>query len=207
MAGHAQYLQNGGGMASLARDRNAGPNRDGHFLMTLFSGRHAMLAAIMAGALALGGCHKAGETTAGAALPEGLAGVRAAIVARNYAQAETLAQDFVRGHPGDAAAQFELARAEALLGNQGKALDALEAAVNAGLPDAAHALDDPAFAALAGDPRLAALREKAAPRSAQADAGPGTTLNAGSGADAVSIHEDAGGTHIQAGDVKLDTDY
>ena len=169
--------------------------------------RQAMLAAMMAGALALGGCHKAGEAAGAAALPEGLAGVRAAIVARNYAQAETLALDFVRGHPGDAAGQFELARAEALLGNQGKALDALEAAVKAGLPDAAHALDDPAFAALAGDQRLAALREKAAPRPAAvgAGAGAGTRLSAGSGADAVAIHEDAGGTHIQAGDVTLDT--
>lgn len=164
-------------------------------------GRQAMLAAMMSGALALGGCHKAGQTDT--ALPEGLAGVRAAIVARNYAQAETLALDFVRGHPGDGAGQFELARAEALLGNQGKALDALEAAINKGLPDAAHALDDPAFAALAGDRRLTALREKATPRPVAR----GATLNAGSGADAVAIHEDAGGTHIQAGDVKLDTDY
>jgi hypothetical protein len=85
----------------------------------------------------------------------------------------------------------------------GKALDALEAAINEGLPDAAHALDDPAFAALAGDRRLTALREKATPRPVAR----GATLNAGSGADAVAIHEDAGGTHIQAGDVKLDTDY
>lgn len=87
--------------------------------MHFTSVRQAMPAAMMAGALALAGCHKAGETAAGAAPSQGLAGGR----------------------------------------------------------------------------------EQAPPRAAPT----GTTLNAGSGADAVSIREDAGGTHIQAGDVTLDT--
>jgi hypothetical protein len=168
--------------------------------MNRVMGRQAMLAAMMSGALALGGAIRRGRPIP--PCPKGWR-VCARRSWRNYAQAETLALDFVRGHPGDGAGQFELARTEALLGNQGKALDALEAAINEGLPDAAHALDDPAFAALAGDRRLTALREKATPRPVAR----GATLNAGSGADAVAIHEDAGGTHIQAGDVKLDTDY
>ena len=88
-----------------------------------------------------------------------LAAIRAAIVARNYGDAVQLAQQAVTAHPGDAAAQYQLARAEALTGNQGKALDALDAAVRAGLADPATALADPAFDIIRGGERFAAIEE------------------------------------------------
>jgi hypothetical protein len=133
----------------------------------------------------------------------GLPAVRAAIVARNYAEAADLARKEVASRPADPAAQFELARAEALAGNQGRAIDALDLAVRDGLADAARAVEDPAFDALRDDDRFVALVERAAPGSH----GGGDNAEVSRGADAVQIHESAGGTHIRAGDVKLDTDF
>jgi hypothetical protein len=139
----------------------------------------------------------------------GLAGVRSAIVARDFAEAVTLAAAEVVAHPKDPTARFEQARAEALVGNQGRALAGLDQAIALGLPDAARALEDPAFAALRGSEQFVALADRASPTVS--DAG-GTTIVAGRGRrasnDSVVLHErDGGGTHIEAGDVVLDTDF
>ncbi|WCT80250.1 TPR end-of-group domain-containing protein [Novosphingobium humi] len=107
--------------------------------------------------------------------------------------------------PRDPAVQYELARAEALSGNRGKALDALENAMKSGLGDAAHALDDRAFDTIRDDPRFTALANRASPASGAG--GSDAALAAGSGANHVEIREGANGTHIQAGDVKLDTNF
>lgn len=150
------------------------------------------LSLVLAVLMALSACHRDGDA------PQGVAGVRAALAARNYAEAERLGRAAAIAHPKDPAAQFELARAEALLGNQGMAMDALEAAVQAGLPDAPRAIEDPAFAALGQNERLAALRHRLAPPPA---------LLAGSGVDHVQIRRNGQGTEIQAGDVHLKTDF
>lgn len=135
---------------------------------------------------------------------QSVADIRAAIVAHNYGEAVRLATDLTKAHPKDAAARYELARAEALLGNQGNALDALEAAIRTGLGHVQSALDDPAFDAVRGTDRFAALAQGASP-SAPAS---GTRLSAGQGADRVEISEaSGGGTHIHAGDVTLDTNF
>ena len=147
-------------------------------------------------ALALGGCQKEPSATA----PEGLAAARSAIVASNYAQAVELAAKEVAKRPKDPQASYELARAEAQRGNDGLAVDALEKAVGNGLGDAANALQDPAFARIANSERFAALTLRANPAPREA-AQP--VAESGS----VTIHEDKNGTHIQAGDVHLDTDF
>lgn len=154
------------------------------------------------------GCDKLAPTADSA--PKGLAGVRAALVARNFSEAVELAAAEVKAHPKDPAAHFERARAEALAGNEGRALDALDQAVSLGLPDAARALEDPAFARIGGSDRFAALVERASPVS---DADPDEGIVASEprrrGSDqSVAIREKpGGGTHIQAGDVTLDTDF
>lgn len=146
--------------------------------------------------LALGGCYKQATTIA----PEGLDAVRAAIAASNYAQAAELAEKEVAKRPNAPQASFELARAEALRGNDGLAMDALEKAIDNGLGDAANALQDPAFGRIASSKRFAALVLRASPRPRQ-EAAPEPE------AGDVTIHEDKNGTHIQAGDVHLDTDF
>jgi hypothetical protein len=151
---------------------------------------------VLAVFVALTGCAKRP-----ADLPDGLAGMRAAITAHNYAEASTLARAEANSHAKDPAAQFELARAEALQNNEGRALDALETAVALGLPDASRALDDAAFATLAATDRFATLRHRVAPSPTPA------ALAVSNGAGRVEIREEAGGTHIQAGDVHLDTNF
>ncbi len=134
---------------------------------------------------------------------DGPSAVRAAIVARNYGQAADLARARVERTPHDAAARFELARAESLLGNDGAALDALDAAVRGGLVDVAGALADPAFERLRASDRFAAIEARALPgrRAVQ-------RLTAGEGRDAVSITTDADGREmIRAGDVTLDGNF
>jgi len=169
--------------------------------------------------VALAGCDKVAPSATDAQpaaqpdAPKGLAGVRAAIVARNFGEAVDLAAAEVKAHPKDPAAHFEQARAEALAGNEGRALDALDHAIALGLPDAARALEDPAFAQISGSDRFAVLLDRASPVAGDAPArAPTRTVVAGSprgrAGDGVSIRETAGGgTHIQAGDVVLDTDF
>lgn len=133
----------------------------------------------------------------------GLPAIRAAIVARNYGEAADLARKLVKRTPSDAAAQFELARAEALLGNGGAALDALELAVRNGLPNVAGALADPAFDTLRQDARFASIEGIADPGRR-----PVKRIAAGEGRDQVSITTDADGRDtIRAGDVTLDGDF
>lgn len=145
---------------------------------------------------------------------DGLSGVRAAIVAHNYAEAADMARTYAADNPSDPEAHFELARAEALLGNEGRALDALDLAINAGLPNAGQALKDPAFAAIRTSARFAALKERGAPAPKAAAAAVrnpepvgATVVTAGGYDDGVSISESADGTHIRAGDVTLDTNF
>lgn len=159
------------------------------------------LATVLASCITLAACDKKD-----AAAQEGLPAVRAAIVAGNYGDAAELARKQAAAHPHDPAAQFELARAEALAGNRGHALDALDAAVKAGLADAGHVLEDHAFDAIRDDQRFAALIEKATP-APSGKAPDASALAAGSGPTRVQIKDGPGGTHIQAGDVKLDTSF
>lgn len=172
--------------------------------------RGLMLVVSLALAGALAGCNF--EVVSDDA-KDGLSGVRAAIVAHNYAEAVDMARKYAADNPSDPEAHFELARAEALLGNEGRALDALDAAIKAGLPNAGQALKDPAFAAIRTSARFAALKERAtpAPKSAAVAArnlepGGATVVRAG-GNEGVSISESADGTHIRAGDVTLDTGF
>lgn len=148
-------------------------------------------------AIALIGCQaspqKASEKTATAAV-DPLAATRAAIANHNFGDALTLARQAAQATPVDPKAQYELARAEALSGNQGNALDALTAAINAGLADPAAALADPAFDALRGTERFVALTEKAQPSSLTSRA----TLKAKAG-DGVEIGSDG----VRAGDVTI----
>ncbi|WP_159983772.1 MULTISPECIES: hypothetical protein [unclassified Novosphingobium] len=183
------------------------------------SARFAVLGLCLAAALpmTLAGCDKvapAGSDVLADAQGDGLrglAGVRAAIVSRNFGEAVQLAAAEVKAHPKDPAAHFEQARAEALAGNEGRALDALDKAIALGLPDAARALEDPAFAQISGSDRFAALIDRASPVAGNGD-GTERSIVAGTprgqAGDGVSIRETAGGgTHIQAGDVVLDTDF
>lgn len=151
--------------------------------------------------LALAGCGSAvgHDARDGGSSRDPLTATRAAIVARNYGDAVQQARAAVAATPHDARAQFELARADALLGNQGEALGALEQAVTNGLADPATALADPAFDRLRDQPRFAALRDRALPGST---AGP--VLQAGTGNDGVSISGPPGHETIHAGDVALD---
>ncbi|WP_404478567.1 TPR end-of-group domain-containing protein [Novosphingobium sp. BL-52-GroH] len=181
------------------------------------SARFAALALCLGTALpmTLAGCDKVAPsgTEAQQDAPAGLAGVRAAIVARNFGEAVDLAAAEVKAHPKDAAARFEQARAEALAGNEGRALDALDQAIALGLPDAPRALEDPAFAQISGSDRFAALLDRANPVAGDAAGSAArTAIVAGSprgrAGDGVSLREKpGGGTHIQAGDVVLDTDF
>lgn len=138
---------------------------------------------------------------------ERLSAVRAAIVAHNYADAAEQARALVKQAPGDADARFELARAEALIGNEDAALDALDAAVRAGLANLPAALADPAFADLHNTDRFAAIAARAHP-GRRPTARAADRIEAGEGRDRVSITSDPDGREaIRAGNVNLDTDF
>ena len=157
---------------------------------------------VLAVLCALPSCSSASKPEAATAAVATLPAVRAAIVAGNYGEAAQSAQSYVAAHPKDPDGYFEDARAEALAGNQGRAFDALTKAVDNGLANAALALNDPAFDTIRSDDQFAALAQRATP--APRDAG---ALSAGSGADHVNISQHGGGTQIQAGDVKLNTNF
>ena len=159
---------------------------------------------ILTALVVLAGCSPASKGDQQGATAPTLPAVRAAIVAGNYGEAGQTAQNYVASHPGDPDGYFEQARAEALAGNQGRAFDSLGKAIDHGLGNAAQALDDHAFDSIRGDDRFAALVQKSspAPQSAQSAA-----VAAGSGTDHVEISSHAGGTQIQAGDVKLNTNF
>lgn len=150
--------------------------------------------------VALAGCDKGATLASG---PDGLVGVRSAITAHNYAEALDLAHIEVARRPKDPAAQFELARIEALRGNEGRALDALDSAISGGLPDASRALSDPAFSSISGSSRFAEIAERGNPLATHG----ASAQSAGADRDRVEINESANGTHIRAGDVKLNTDF
>jgi len=134
-----------------------------------------------------------------------VAGVRSAIVAGNYAEAVDMAQKLATSTPKDPSVQLELARAQALQGNQGRALDAIELAVNSGLGNASQALADPAFDRLRTNTRFVALVNRASPSAGNGENA--AVISAGSGADHVDIQDGPSGTHIHAGDVSLDTKF
>jgi len=159
---------------------------------------------VLAVLCALPACSSASKPDAAIAATVTLPSVRAAIDAGNYGEAAQSAQSYLAVHPKDPDGYFEEARAEALAGNQGRALDALAKAVDNGLANAGQALNDPAFDAIRGDDRFAALAQRATPAPRGTDA---SGLAAGSGADHVEIAQHGGGTQIQAGDVKLNTNF
>jgi len=137
--------------------------------------------------------------------------VRGAINSRDYPKAAEMARKLADRAPKDPAIQFELARAEALAGNNGSALDALNKAVSLGLADAAQAIRDPAFDSIRSDERFVAIAQRLAPvGSPAADGGQmQSTQGAEPGAPSgsVSIEESEKGTSITAGDVVLKTDF
>jgi len=151
--------------------------------------------------LALAACSPKGSPDSSATI----AGVRSAIVAGNYAEAVDSAQKLANATPKDPAVQFELARAQALQGNQGRALDAIELAIKFGLGNSSQALADPAFDGLRTNPRFVELLNRASP-SAVSDVNP-AVISAGNGADHVEIENGPSGTSIHAGDVSLDTKF
>lgn len=134
-----------------------------------------------------------------------ITGVRSAIVAGNYAEAVDIARKLANTTPKDPAVQFELARAQALQGNQGRALDAIELAVKSGLGHASQALADPAFDGLRSNNRFISLLNQASP-SAVGGGNP-AVISAGNGADHVEIKNGPSGTVVHAGDVSLDTKF
>lgn len=155
--------------------------------------------------IALASCSSANKPSANSSgAPASLPAVRAAIVAANYGEATQVAQAYIAANPKDPDGYFEDARAEALAGNQGRALDALGKAVDNGLANAAQALNDPAFGTISGDDRFAALVQRASPAPHSSD---DSALSAGSGGDHVQISRHGGGTQIQAGDVKLNSNF
>ncbi|GAA4019341.1 hypothetical protein GCM10022280_18950 [Sphingomonas swuensis] len=130
---------------------------------------------------------------------------RAAIVARNFGEAVLRASEAVDADPHDPAAHYELARAEALQGNEGRALQALRTAVDKGLADPSRALADPAFDQLQGNPEFAALEERASPMR-QATRSAQSQRPEQPDEPAVEIRENGGREVIRAGDVVIDTD-
>lgn len=145
------------------------------------------------------------------AMPEPSADdVRAAIIAGNLGEAVELAEEALGDDPGDPELHFELARAQAMMGNRGRAIDALANAVDFGLANVDAALRDPAFAEMAAMPRFIELARLAAPAQerefvrAQPEV-PVRVIEAGS--DVSISTTSSGGTVIRAGDVVLETDF
>lgn len=139
---------------------------------------------------------------------QGIDSVRSEIVARNFGRAVELAADVVASNPNDPSAYYEQARAEALAGNEGRAFDALEKAVELGLPNASTALRDAAFTSMRKSGRFANLHNKASPSP---DKSTGEAVDAlveaGPDGDVTILELPNGETHIQAGDVSLSTDF
>lgn len=160
-----------------------------------------------AGALvlvSLGGCGS-GDWSGGA---KDIDAVRSEIVARNFGRAVELAADLVEAHPTDPSAFYEQARAEALAGNEDRAFNALEKAIELGLPNAATALNDAAFTGLRRSERFAALHGKASPSPSKSSGRPVEALvEAGPDGEVTILELPNGETHIQAGDVSLSTDF
>lgn len=92
-----------------------------------------------------------------------LAEVRSAIVAHDYGAAVEQARELAIKHDDNAEVLFELARAEALLGNEGRALTALEKAIGAGLPGNGSTFRDPAFDEIRRTVRFTAIAGRANP--------------------------------------------
>ena len=145
----------------------------------------------------------------------GLAEVRSAITERNFGEAARQAREVIATDPHNPDAYFELARAEALLGNESNAFYALEAAIERGLANPHWALADPAFDGLQPSERYTALQTRASPRIegraaaaiAREEIQPNTRIGAGEGSDRVEILEGDDQSIIRAGDVVLETDF
>lgn len=139
--------------------------------------------------------------------PGTLSDVRAAIIARDYPKAAELARKLATDSPKDPAVQFELARGEALAGNAGSAVDALNQALSLGLADAARAIKDPAFESVRADERFAAIERRLNPTATESQPAstPAPANNASAGD--VSIDDSGKSSRIQAGDVVLETDF
>jgi hypothetical protein len=148
----------------------------------------------------LAGCNKNQSNASSDGDQSPLTRARAGIVAHNYGEAAKAAHDAITAAPHDPRAQLELARAEALQGNEGNALSALEQAVTDGLASPGTALADPAFDQIRDTPRFVALQSRALPG---AGAGPEQSPQAGAGNDGVSISGEPGHEVIRAGDVSI----
>lgn len=172
-------------------------------------------------ALALAGCDgmsedrttgdeisQADQAKTGLSGPEQLNAVRAAIIARNFGEAATLARAAVTNNPEDPEVQLLLARAEALLGNSGNALHALERAVTAGIAKPAEAILDSAFDSLRNDSRFAAIEALVQP-AAKVDAPmpPKRQSAPVSERPEVEIGTRNGKDYIRAGDIVIDGNF
>lgn len=167
--------------------------------------------------LALTGCDGVGKnnqsgsvdqpTGSTSSSAERMNAIRAALVARNFGEAATLARSLVNDAPGDPEAQLLLARAEALLGNIGNAVESLDRAVTAGLANPVEALADPAFSSMRNDSRFVALSARVQPAPmANAPALPkqrATTTDR----PEVEISTRDGEDYIRAGDVVIDGNF
>lgn len=172
----------------------------------------AIVAAVLASTSFLAGCDSAVRQD------KALTEIRQELSAHNLSRAAELATDFSSRYPDNAEAYYLRAQAEALLGNGGSAVRALETAVAKGLANPSEALDHVAFARLNGDPAFVALRSRVIfnevnaaldggasattdPTPQQSDKAAPEQLVAGD----VSISRDASGRErIVAGDVSLD---
>lgn len=158
---------------------------------------------ILCGSLALAACDP-GETPRVSSSP--LDDARAAIVARNFGQAVQFASDAVDEHPQDPAAHYQLARAEALQGNEGRALSALGLAIDRGLSDASRALLDPAFDSIRDRQAFVDLEERASPRRAPRRNAARDVEPEQDREPAVEIRSEGGREVVRAGDVVIDTE-
>ena len=148
------------------------------------------------------------RTTGASAASDPLDQARAEIVARNYGSAAELAREATKAEPANPAAYLELARAEVLRGNHSAGLSALRTAIEKGLPDAARALEDPAFDSIREDREFALLVERASPRSGHsATAARSNREPAPRDEPEVEISTRNGEDYIRAGDVVIDGDF
>lgn len=144
--------------------------------------------------------------TAPEAAPESTASVEditSEMTSGNFARAAELAREATAAQPSNPDLFLLLARAEARLGNQGYAIDALNQAFEKGFHDPRGAVNHPDFDKIRGTQAFQSLMKKwgiqasAVPSKAKPSA---SVTRAGD----VSITESGGHTRIRAGDIVIE---
>jgi hypothetical protein len=181
-------------------------------------GRSGKLALAFSGALFLAGCDSSSRSGEQEDAPQAeqkaetdpvpvpdAAAVAREISAANYGEAARLAEAALSDRPGDPEMYLLLARAQARLQNVGSAVNALQAAFDAGFHDPRGALNHPDFDGIRTNRIFAEFVsrfQRSQSKGAAKPAGPaGSSVRAGD----VSITEDSNGkTRIRAGDIVIE---